>query len=996
MIRFPGSTGSSQLAPPATVSGEAPSGSKEAAMLELQRSEVRMEVWNAIMDTLANRDGANRLDLSFCLAGKLPELLEALPETCAYLGNNIEHLTLHLSDDDLPPCISKFHKLVSLTAQDIEQSTFDAKQLSAIPSFETLYVESPGHDLMLILAGSGTLVRSSGVSPHKVRVLHYHEDGEIHESGVVGQFYMTNSYGCLDRRSLNCRARFPNGRPIECRHITLYEAIGRYQYMQYKARPESEEDPAVHRNWATQRVEKIGSRSELSKEIGPAADSGYFELMEWTPCSYEIGHSRWGAFIRSQFEGMQPNQIRQFYALTYSHAFLLSLRAKPCFEGNPSYVVMLYDPNATFTEKKIIERDMSRVEKLTMLDFIREDIHPGYYGERDAEETTTSSIFIEIPTDWLEQGRLAADIFSEQARKGERHMVSMLSPAEEEDPIRTYYRAMMHLPLREHLAMMLEGCDGNRSEQFRQVSARTPSGRSTLYIAMENGNVEAVSTLLEALQPFGNAERLQVLDGVLFMAMQEGHTGTVEAFLTAVASFRLHPSEVVPLLAAKNGGAAPGLLMAMQDGHTGVVDAFLKALHAFELNPSELVELVAARNATLPGLLTALQNGHADTISAYLTALHSFTLTRPARFELLAAKHENGMTGLYMALQEDQAAAVDAFLAALPSFPLDKSELAELLAARGQSNAPGLLVALRNGSINAMTAFLKALPSFGLDTSQLVELLAAKGRSMRPALYVALKFGQAEAVVALLNAMGALPLDKYQLEELLTAREMNGSTGLYMALQNGHTCAVDAFLAMLPSLGLDKIQLAELLSAKSDEDTPGLFMAMQDGDAATVEAYLKALPSFALDKTQLAELLAAQDDAAYPGLFVAFQNGHADIVASFLKALVALELDTSQLVSLLAARNAAGTPGLFMAFQEGHTHVVQALLNDLATLKLDQAQLIELLAATDAKGRTGFSIALGRGHVDVVEALLAALPALGFEEGDAQRSTVSVRGPHDD
>ncbi|SDD37850.1 ShET2 enterotoxin, N-terminal region [Cupriavidus sp. YR651] len=724
MIRVSSSLDANLAARANTSSEVVRSGSKEAAMLELQHAEVGMEACSAMMDAVTDH-GANRLDLSFCRIGALAELPEALPHTFAYLHDHIEHLTVRLGTDNLPPWIGDFHKLVSLTAQGIDQGVFDARQLSGSRSLETLYIDAPNAQLSIVLAGNGISVRSSGLSEHKMYVWHYKDAGEMQARGVVGNFYLTSTHGSLDTRNLNCATSFQNKMRITCRHIALYDALGRYQYMKSKPGRESAAGFAAAPNWAAGRAQQIGSVQMLAEAINTAIEARFMELIKKSPNPYEVSHSMWGRFIRSHLEGMALRQARHFYVVTPSHVLHLTLYVKPLDnDGQRAHVAMLFDPNFTFRDRKIIETDLSRMDGWRMTDFVDEESMPFYYENSDRTLRSSVTLFLEIPDPWLDKGDPCIDIFSDLPR--ERVMTSMLSPADEHDAIRTYYRAVMGLPLRAHLQEMLERCNGDRPEEYRQIAAQTPRGVPALFVAMEYGDPDSVCALLDALARHGP-----------------------------------DVSQLRNFLMARSESGLPGLFMALQHGNAATVTAFLSALRNFPLGKSELVEVLAAKDlAGTPGLHMALQEGNAAAVEAYAMALSSFALGKDELVALLAARDRRDIPGLLMALQENRADTVSAYLSALRLLALDKSDLVELLVARSPFIPSGLFFAIDARCADAVKVFLAMLPTFGLDRSQLLELLTVKDAEGRTALIRAQQGGRQEAVEILRMALGALGLEE--------------------------------------------------------------------------------------------------------------------------------------------------------------------------------------------------------------------------------------------
>ncbi len=178
------------------------------------------------------------------------------------------------------------------------------------------------------------------------------------------------------------------------------------------------------------------------------------------------------------------------------------------------------------------------------------------------------------------------------------------------------------------------------------------------------------------------ARTIKNIDG-LFMAMQEGHHSTVDAFSSLLDKFLSMKGDieditlagmVFDLLMCKSGGDdIPGLFVAMQEGHHSTVDAFRKLLEkaiVFKddifsgyFNSILLDTVVSRRSDGMSGLFTALKNNFPKVVKSYGLLLS--LIPKDELVNILVASDSSGAPAALFAGKE----ALDSYLEIISDLP---------------------------------------------------------------------------------------------------------------------------------------------------------------------------------------------------------------------------------------------------------------------------------------------------------------------------------------
>uniref|UniRef100_UPI001F5F804E hypothetical protein n=2 Tax=Candidatus Ichthyocystis sparus TaxID=1561004 RepID=UPI001F5F804E len=172
------------------------------------------------------------------------------------------------------------------------------------------------------------------------------------------------------------------------------------------------------------------------------------------------------------------------------------------------------------------------------------------------------------------------------------------------------------------------------------------------------------------------------IDG-LFMALKMGNTHSVAAFYLLLDKFisikgciedSILAGMVFDLLMCKSGDdSTPGLFVAMQNGHHGSVDAFVELLEKFMMFRDDipigyfnnmLLDLVASRRSDgVSGLFVALENNFPEVVRSYISLLK--LIPKDELVNVLVASDSSGRPAALLA----GSSALEAYFAMLSEFP---------------------------------------------------------------------------------------------------------------------------------------------------------------------------------------------------------------------------------------------------------------------------------------------------------------------------------------
>ena len=268
-----------------------------------------------------------------------------------------------------------------------------------------------------------------------------------------------------------------------------------------------------------------------------------------------------------------------------------------------------------------------------------------------------------------------------------------------------------------------------------------------------------IATSRPALAYAPSGTHLAALSQLATHALATGQSATVRAVLAQLESADIKGADAIEaLLDCRNRkSGAPGFAIALQDGHTEALRAFLAGLPALGLTGAHAWPLLNARRRDgVTGLMAAMQCNHAPTVAAWLDGLHAVGLNGSDAASLLGVALPNGATAQYLAFQFGNTEAVKAWLARLPTLGIQGNEAAALLGAPLSSGWTPLIAAMNGGHAETVRTCLESLPQLRLNQAQIASLLNAKTSTGATALSLARAKGHTEAVDVFLAGRQAL------------------------------------------------------------------------------------------------------------------------------------------------------------------------------------------------------------------------------------------------
>lgn len=242
-------------------------------------------------------------------------------------------------------------------------------------------------------------------------------------------------------------------------------------------------------------------------------------------------------------------------------------------------------------------------------------------------------------------------------------------------------------------------------------------------------------------------------------ALATGQSATVRAVLAQLESAGTQGADAIEVLldCRNRQSGAPGFAIALQDGHTEALQAFMSGLPALGLTGAQAWPLLNARRRDgVTGLMAAMQCNHAQTVAAWLDGLHAVGLNGSDAASLLGGALPNGATAHYLAFQFGHTETVKAWLARLPTLGIQGNEAAALLGAPLSSGWTPLIAAMNGGHADTVRACLESLPQLGLNREQIESLMYAKTSTGATALSLAQAKGHTAAVDVFLAGQQAL------------------------------------------------------------------------------------------------------------------------------------------------------------------------------------------------------------------------------------------------
>jgi hypothetical protein len=184
---------------------------------------------------------------------------------------------------------------------------------------------------------------------------------------------------------------------------------------------------------------------------------------------------------------------------------------------------------------------------------------------------------------------------------------------------------------------------------------------SILYIALLDNHYQVVSkyvTLITKLKNLDNEQKENLLEckdlsGVpgLYIALENGCVEAVISYVLGVLNSNLSDKQKENLLACIYDGI-PGFYAALECGNSSVIDAYMPLILGSSLNNDLKERLVACRESDgTPGLFAALAMGHAQSVATYINFIANSNLSDKSKENLLLAENTHGIFGIYIALE---------------------------------------------------------------------------------------------------------------------------------------------------------------------------------------------------------------------------------------------------------------------------------------------------------------------------------------------------------
>lgn len=429
----------------------------------------------------------------------------------------------------------------------------------------------------------------------------------------------------------------------------------------------------------------------------------------------------------------------------------------------------------------------------------------------------------------------------------------------------------------------------------------------------------------------------------LFMALQNGNSEAITAFKEVLELLPYEQQEkfLPEVLAAKDARGVPGLFMALKNGHHEALTAFKGLLELLPQNVREniLSDLLAAKepNGT-PGLLKVPRKARTRAITAFQGLLELLPRGQQETFlpSLLASKGSDGTPRLIRTLKTGGHAAVTDFkhfIELLLSPQQREKLLVDLLVTGRVEVVLGLLAALKGEHYEAITAFkdvLQLIPEHQRGEC-FADLLLARNANGVPGLFMLVP-QEYEQVISAFTALPALLSEgrrKIRLPELFGAQRQDGTPGFFIPFPTTNERATAVFkdvLKLLPSSQRER--LLPDLSPSIRLETLGLLTALEQEHEQTIVTWRHLLERLPPQQRELIlpDLLAAKDVNGAPWLYKALQQGHHRTIRAFKDFLELLPQNQWEklLPELLAAKGADGTPGLQQALRHKHKAAVLA------------------------------------------------------------------------
>ncbi|WP_232556782.1 ShET2/EspL2 family type III secretion system effector toxin [Ralstonia solanacearum] len=548
------------------------------------------------------------------------------------------------------------------------------------------------------------------------------------------------------------------------------------------------------------------------------------------------------------------------------HALSVSMRIKQDGEGRDVYVARVYDPNRTFTHKRVRVTDLQALERLTFHDFLDTGVD---YGRPSVLGVISPSLSLE------------------------------------HDPALTW-TGDATLKGRLHLAMQ-----ANMPWELRAVARqlRKPATRANLsdeeLIALLAGKDTSGATALGA-------------------AMLWGYVDAMAMYGLTLRESGLEPEAQAELLAARDAEGVPALQLAVQNGHEDTVSEYGKLVFCSGLDPEMQAGLLAARRPAdgLPAMALALlpsqRANDIPSLGAIPLHLYGAMVLRSGlpvdmQAELLAGKSPYGVPALQLAVLLGHQAEVLAYGELIRGSGLPLATQAELLEAKRPNGIPTMeFVLLPPPGAEALSNLEDSLRAYGtmilqsgLPVETQIDLLTSRKRPELqgvPTFYLAMagqKDGKLVACFAGMVLRSELPEDA-KVTLLAASVPKYGLPALWRAVDLGNGATACQFAREVLQSELAVSAKVELLAGKDATDTPALAVAMAKGARGTVSFLVRQILSSDLPDAMKAELLAGRNAKGVTALEGAVQAGRLGVVKACRNIIRRSDLPPAMQAELLA------------------------------------------------------------------------------------------------
>lgn len=271
------------------------------------------------------------------------------------------------------------------------------------------------------------------------------------------------------------------------------------------------------------------------------------------------------------------------------HTMAITITHKPLAENKSYYVIKFYDPNATDRHIRGICQDTSAVGALKLSDFLESQAIDHYF----------------------EESKMFALYSYEKCQSAENKMPDV-HICESEETLSESLFYVLNYGLHEAVAMIAKRLSGN----FDLLQANDVDGYPGFFMALQEGHTQAIEAYVNVVlttDALSDDQKFKLLqaknlegDSGLFMAFQEGHTQAIKAYIDAVLVTKtLREDQKFELLQAKNSEGDSGLFIALEKGHTEVVEAYIKVVRETDrLEASQKIKLLKSASSNLKKLST--------------------------------------------------------------------------------------------------------------------------------------------------------------------------------------------------------------------------------------------------------------------------------------------------------------------------------------------------------------------------------------------------------